>query len=57
MGLFCDTFHMCPGINRNANIGTAGTPGNLSITPIWIRMTVPGVPNISGKKILIKLNI
>jgi hypothetical protein len=37
--------------NRNANIGTAGTPGNLSITPIWIRMTVPGVPNICGKKI------
>jgi len=37
--------------NRNANIGTAGTAGNLSITPIWIRMTVPGVPNIGGKKI------
>lgn len=37
--------------NRNANIGTAGTTGNLCITPIWIRMTVPGVPNICGKKI------
>ena len=37
--------------NRNSNIGTAGTRGNLTITPMWIRLTVPGIPNICGKKI------
>lgn len=34
----------------NSNIGSVGTTGNLNITPMWVQLSVPGEPNIGGKR-------